>query len=35
MRGLQATFGEWKLIALAYNLNEPGCDLRMHVLAAG
>jgi hypothetical protein len=29
LRGLPATAGEWKLIALAYNLK------RMHVLAAG
>lgn len=29
LRGLQATSGEWKLVALAYNLK------RMHVLAAG
>ena len=28
-RGLQATSGEWKLVAMAYNLK------RMHVLAAG
>lgn len=29
LRGLQATSGEWKLVAMAYNLK------RMHVLAAG
>jgi IS5 family transposase len=29
LRGLQATSGEWKLVALAYNLK------RMHVLAVG
>ncbi|MGY6278365.1 transposase, partial [Methylomonas sp. MgM2] len=29
LRGLQATSGEWKLVALTYNLK------RMHVLAAG
>jgi transposase len=29
LRGLEATSGEWKLVALAYNLK------RMHVLAAG
>jgi len=29
LHGLQATSGEWKLVALAYNLK------RMHALAAG
>jgi hypothetical protein len=29
LRGLQATSGEWKLVAMAYNLK------RMHVLAEG
>ncbi|MGR9046796.1 MAG: transposase, partial [Gammaproteobacteria bacterium] len=29
LRGLQATSGEWKLVAMAYNLK------RMHVLMAG
>ena len=29
LRGLQATSGEWKLVAMAYNLK------RMHILMAG